>query len=80
MPSYVTRPGATDTPEPVPDAGPPAARKRGKRMSLEPSTDDPDVYATSLAPDAAMAASAIIGPSGGHDAGGQAGLGTGIAN
>jgi hypothetical protein len=78
MPAYATRPGASDVPELVTD--PPATGKRGKRMKLEPSSDDPSVYYADSPPDAAMAASAIIGPAGGHAAGGQAGLGTGIAN
>jgi hypothetical protein len=49
-------------------------------MKAEPSADPADDYYTSLAPDAAMAASAIIGPAGAHAAGGQPGLGTGVAN
>jgi hypothetical protein len=49
-------------------------------MKAEPSTDDPSAYAVSLPPDQAMAASAIICPPGAHDAGGEAGLGTAVAN
>jgi len=49
-------------------------------MKAEPSADPADSYATSLTPDAAMAASAIIGPPGAHATGGQPGLGTGVSN
>jgi hypothetical protein len=80
MPSYVSRPGASDVPELVSDAGPPATGKRGRKLKSEPSADPADLYYAASDPDAAMAASAIIGPAGGHAAGGQAGLGTGIAN
>jgi hypothetical protein len=52
----------------------------GRRVKAEPSAGPVDTYYTSLAPDAAMAASAIICPSGAHDAGGQPGLGTGVSN
>jgi hypothetical protein len=77
MPSYQRR-GDSDVPEPVKEPQP--ARKRGGRMKSEPSTADLPAYTTSLAPDAAMAASAIIGPPGAHDVHGQAGLGTGVSN
>ncbi len=80
MPVYRRGDPRSDTPELVRDE---PARKRGdreKRAKLEPSANEPDVYATSLAPDAAMAASAIIGPPGAHDVHGVAGLGTGVSN
>jgi hypothetical protein len=79
MPAYERR-GTDDVPQPVQDA--PAPRKRGARgrMKAEPSAGPADSYATSLAPDAAMAASAVIGPPGAHDVGGQAALGTGVSN
>jgi hypothetical protein len=78
MPAYQRR-GDSDVPEPVTEPQP--ARKRGgRRMKAEPSADDPGAYYSSLAPDAAMAASAIIGPTGAHGAGGQADLGTGVSN
>jgi hypothetical protein len=78
MPAYATRPGASDVPELVPDAQP--APRKGRRLKSEPSTDDPSVYYADSPPDSAMAAAAIIAPAGGHAAGGQPGLGTGIAN
>jgi hypothetical protein len=78
VPAY-QRSGDSDVPEPV--TGPQPGRKRGgRKMKAEPSTADPSAYATSLAHDAAMAASAIIGPPGAHDVHGQAGLGTGVSN
>ncbi len=80
MPAYQAVAGTDgDIPVLVPDE--PQPRRRGRmRMRLEPSADPPDVYATSLAPDAAMAAAAIIAPAGGHAAGGVPGLGAGISN
>jgi hypothetical protein len=81
MPAYRRGDPRSDTPEPVVDEPQPARKPgRGKRQKLEPSANEPDTYYSSLAPDQAMAASAIIGPPGAHDAGGQAGLGTGVAN
>jgi len=80
VPAYRRGDPRSDTPEPVRDE--PAPRKRGGRgrMKAEPSADPADSYATSLTPDAAMAASAIIGPPGAHATGGQPGLGTGVSN
>jgi len=78
MPSYVSRVPAADVPELVPDAQP--APRKDRKLKSEPSADPVDSYYADSPPDAAMAASAIIGPADGHAAGGQAGLGTGIAN
>jgi hypothetical protein len=79
VPAYRRGDPRSDVPEPVTEPQP--ARKRGgKRARLEPSANEPGVYATSLAPDAAMAASAIIAPVGGHAQGGQAGLATEVSN
>jgi hypothetical protein len=80
MPAYARR-GDSDVPEPVPDEPQPSRKRGGRgRMKAEPSADPADSYATSLPPDQAMAASAIIGPPGAHDIRGQAGLGTGVSN
>ena len=78
MPAY-QRDLSEDAPQPVTEPQPRPARRGGKRMKLEPSADPPDAYYTSLPPDQAMAASAIF-PPGGHDAGGESGLGTAVAN
>lgn len=77
MPAYRRGDPRSDVPEPVRDE---PVRKRGKRVKLEPSASEPGTYYTSLAPDAAMVASAIIGRPGAHATGGQAGLGTGVSN
>ena len=78
MPAY-RRDLSEDAPQLVTDDPQPRTRKRGSKRKLEPSTDDPSMYSPFSDPTSAMAASAII-PPGGHDAGGEAGLGVCLAN